>query len=93
MSKEKISVQNKSNRQGLDAAQALLTDLYQITMAYAYWKSGKAKHQSVFTMSFRHNPFGGGFVIASGLSRLCGSLENLLFQKDDIEIRHIGEKL
>ncbi|MBP7861652.1 nicotinate phosphoribosyltransferase [bacterium] len=85
MSKEKISVQNKSNRQGLDAAQALLTDLYQITMAYAYWKSGKAKHQSVFTMSFRHNPFGGGFAIASGLSRVCEYLENLRFQKDDID--------
>ncbi len=62
MSKEKISVQNKSNSQGLDAEQELLIDLYQITMAYAYWKSGKAKHQSVFTMSFRHNPFGGGFA-------------------------------
>ncbi len=85
MSKEKISVQNKSNRQGLDSAQALLTDLYQITMAYGYWKSGKALNQSVFTMSFRHNPFGGGFAIASGLSRVCEYLENLRFQKDDIE--------
>lgn len=85
MSNPKISVQNKTNRQGLDCAEALLTDLYQITMAYAYWKSGKARHQSVFTMSFRHNPFGGGFAIASGLSRVCEYLENLRFQKDDIE--------
>jgi len=85
MSNQKIIAQNKTNRQGLDAAQALLTDLYQITMAYGYWKSGKAKHQSVFTMSFRHNPFGGGFAIASGLSRVCEYLENLRFQKDDID--------
>lgn len=27
---------------------ALLTDLYQLTMAYGYWKAGKADQDSVF---------------------------------------------
>ncbi len=85
MSTEKISLQNRLIKQVLDPVPALLTDLYQLTMAYGYWKSGKAKNQSVFTMSFRHNPFGGGFAIISGLGRVCEYLNNLQFQKDDIE--------
>ncbi len=27
---------------------ALLTDLYQLTMAYGYWKSGRAEREAVF---------------------------------------------
>ena len=34
----------------------LLTDLYQLTMAYGYWKCGMADHEAVFSMSFRQNP-------------------------------------
>ena len=29
---------------------ALLTDLYQLTMAYAYWKSGTAQKKRCFTL-------------------------------------------
>ncbi|MCZ6900316.1 MAG: nicotinate phosphoribosyltransferase, partial [Bacteroidetes bacterium] len=38
----------------------LLTDLYQLTMAYGYWKSGISEKQGVFNLFFRDNPFGGG---------------------------------
>lgn len=31
---------------------ALLTDLYQLTMAYGYWKLGLADRQSVFHLFF-----------------------------------------
>ncbi|KAK9948937.1 hypothetical protein M0R45_004490 [Rubus argutus] len=37
----------------------LLTDLYQFTMAYAYWKAGKHNERAVFDLYFRKNPFGG----------------------------------
>lgn len=85
MTSKKVSVQTERNTQVLDPPPALLTDLYQLTMAYGYWKSGKASNKSVFTMSFRHNPFGGGFAIACGLGRACEYLSNLQFKKDDLE--------
>ncbi len=38
---------------------AMLTDLYQITMAYAYWKSERHEEHSVFDLFFRKHPFEG----------------------------------
>lgn len=46
---------------------ALLTDLYQLTMAYSYWKSGTANKEAVFNLFFRKAPFGNSFAIACGL--------------------------
>ena len=46
----------------------LLTDLYQLTMAYGYWKCGKADQEAAFYLSFRRNPCGGGFAVACGLA-------------------------
>lgn len=34
----------------------LLTDLYQLTMAYGYWKTGRHDQQSVFHLFFRKHP-------------------------------------
>lgn len=64
---------------------ALLTDLYEITMAYGYWKSGKAEQQAVFNLFFRTQPFGGGFTIAAGLPRVVEFLEELHFEESDLE--------
>jgi len=38
-----------------NVVQPLLTDLYQISMAYAYWKSKKHQEKSVFDLYFRKN--------------------------------------
>ncbi|XP_065313095.1 nicotinate phosphoribosyltransferase-like isoform X4 [Gordionus sp. m RMFG-2023] len=62
----------------------LLTDLYQITMAYAYWKSESKDKIAVFDLYFRKNPFGGEFTIFSGLSDCIKLLENFYFEADDI---------
>ena len=35
---------------------ALLTDLYQLTMAYGYWKLGRTDEEAVFNLFFRRHP-------------------------------------
>jgi nicotinate phosphoribosyltransferase len=63
---------------------ALLTDLYQLTMAYAYWKSGQAEKEAVFHLHFRSNPFGGGFTVACGLHRALEFLDRFRFDEADL---------
>ncbi len=64
---------------------ALLTDLYELTMAYGYWKSGTAEKQACFHLVFRRNPFGGGFAVACGLQPAIEYVEGLRFQEDDLD--------
>lgn len=63
---------------------ALLTDLYQLTMAYSYWKSGTSDKEAVFTMFFRENPFHGGYAIACGIQPALEFLEHFHFDGEDI---------
>ncbi|XP_062546675.1 nicotinate phosphoribosyltransferase isoform X4 [Armigeres subalbatus] len=65
--------------------QPLLTDLYQITMAYAYWKSGKIDDQAVFDLFFRTNPFNGEFTIFAGLEECLKFMESFHYSETDIE--------
>ena len=62
----------------------LLTDLYELTMAYAYWKSGSACKEAVFNLSFRKNPFQGGYAVFCGLAQTIEYLKNLKFREDDL---------
>ncbi len=63
---------------------ALLTDLYQLTMAYGYHKAGRADHEAVFHLYFRRNPFKGGYAIAAGLDYAIEYLESFGFEDSDI---------
>jgi nicotinate phosphoribosyltransferase len=63
---------------------SLLTDLYQLTMAYGYWKEGMAERESVFHLYFRKSPFQGGYAIAAGLEHAVEYLQQLRFQKEDL---------
>ncbi|MFN3315735.1 MAG: nicotinate phosphoribosyltransferase, partial [Raineya sp.] len=63
---------------------SLLTDLYQLTMAYGYWKSGKGEQEAVFNLFFRRNPFKGGYAIACGLEYILDYLENFHLDQSDI---------
>ena len=64
---------------------ALLTDLYQLTMACAYWKSNKANQEAAFHLAFRTPPFQSGFTVACGLAQVIDFLRDFRFQDDDLE--------
>lgn len=64
---------------------ALLTDLYELTMAYGYWKLGRAERQAVFHHAFRKPPFAGGYAIAAGLQPAIEYLESYQFDQSDLD--------
>ena len=63
---------------------ALLTDLYQVTMAYGFWKTGMQDHAGVFNLYFRKNPFGGGFTVSCGLEQVLDYLNRFRFEQEDL---------
>lgn len=65
--------------------QPLLTDLYQITMAYAHWKSGKIETRAVFDLFFRKSPFQGEFTIFAGLEECLKFIEKFNYSASDID--------
>lgn len=63
---------------------ALLTDFYEITMAYGFWKHNMHQQQAAFNLFFRDNPFNGGFTISCGLDTVIDFLENFRFTESDL---------
>ena len=68
---------------------ALHTDLYQLTMAYGYWKSEVAADEAIFHLFFRKNPFKGGFTVACGLEPVIDYVEGFRF--DDSDLAYLAE--
>jgi nicotinate phosphoribosyltransferase len=64
---------------------ALVIDLYELTMAAGYRSSDHADTDAAFHLFFRKNPFGGGFAVACGLSRVVDYLSGLRFSRDDVD--------
>jgi len=50
---EKVSLMTAAEQSSV--VQPLLTDLYQISMAYAYWKGNKHQDMATFDLYFRKN--------------------------------------
>ena len=63
--------------------EALLTDLYQLTMAQAYFELGM-KHDAVFELFVRRLPETRSFLLAAGLEQALDYIEDLRFAADDI---------
>ncbi len=62
----------------------LLTDLYQLTMAYGYWKLNMHEREAVFHLIFRKNPFKGNYALNCGLDQVVDFLMNWRFHEDDL---------
>nr|XP_033790302.1 nicotinate phosphoribosyltransferase isoform X1 [Geotrypetes seraphini] len=67
------------------AVPPLLTDLYQFTMAYGYWKGGRQREPAEFELFFREPPFRGGFTLFFGLHECLLFLRGFGFGGEDIE--------
>ena len=55
---------------------AMLTDMYQMTMCYAYWKAKRHETPACFDMFFRKPPFKGEFCVFGGLSQVLAFLHS-----------------
>jgi nicotinate phosphoribosyltransferase len=60
-------------------------DQYELSMALVYFKKNTAEEKAVFDYFFRKLPFNGGYAIFAGLENLIDALENLKFDKKDID--------
>src|SRR6201993_3814156 len=69
---------------------ALTTDLYEVTMACGYWKAAVSDYEAAFHVTFRKNPFGGGFTVACGLATAIDFLRTFRFT--DIEIDYLASQ-
>ena len=64
---------------------ALLTDLYEITMANGYFEEGRQKTEVVFDVFYRQIPDQGGFAIFAGLEQIVEYIEQLHFSAKDVD--------
>lgn len=64
---------------------SLMTDLYQLTMAYAFFKNGDLDKEAVFHLFFRKKPFNGGFTVAAGLEAAINFIERFKVDQSDVD--------
>ncbi len=62
----------------------LLTDLYQLTMAYGYWKTNVHEREAVFHLFFRKNPFQSGYSVACGLADAIEYIRQFQFDEEEM---------
>ena len=68
-----------------DYLNPLLTDMYQIKMAYPEWKASRHNLPCVFEMYFRKCPFKGNFAVFAGTDEVFRFLNNFKFTNKHIE--------
>jgi nicotinate phosphoribosyltransferase len=71
------------NKTPLGQRFALLTDLYQLTMAACYFGQGMHE-EATFSLFIRKYPPNRGYFVAAGLAEALGYLETLRFTADDL---------
>jgi nicotinate phosphoribosyltransferase len=69
---------------------ALFTDLYELTMAQAYFRAGMDE-TAYFEVFVRHLPEHWGFFVMAGLPEVAGYLREFRFAREDIQyLRSLG---
>ena len=69
----------------------LLTDLYELTMMQGYFKHEEQNVEVIFDAFFRTNPMESGYAISAGLDQVIELINNLHFEKEDIDyLRSLG---
>jgi nicotinate phosphoribosyltransferase len=63
---------------------ALLTDLYQLTMAAGYFVAGKTAERATFELFLRRLPWRRNFIVAAGLEQAVEYLLGLRFEESEI---------
>lgn len=61
----------------------LLTDLYQLTMAFSYWKANKHQEQATFDLFYRKHPES-PFAIVSGIKEAIEYINDFHFYEEDL---------
>ncbi len=63
----------------------MMTDLYQLTMMYGYFKTGMRDNLATFDMFYRSKDATTHYAIMAGLEQLIEYLENLRFDEDFLD--------
>lgn len=64
--------------------EAILTDLYQLTMAAGYFAAGKVQEKATFELFVRRLPANRNYLIAAGLEQAAAYLQSFRFSEDEI---------
>jgi len=64
---------------------ALLTDLYQLTMAAGYYEAGKTKERATFELFVRRLPYNRNYYLACGIEQAVDYLLNLRFTSEEVD--------
>ncbi len=64
---------------------SMIADFYEFVMCRGYMNTQKAGRYAYFDLFFRRVPDHGGFAIAAGLEQVCEYIDNLHFNKDDLD--------
>ncbi len=64
---------------------SMLMDMYELTMANGYFAQDTEDCYATFDIFYRKNPDNGGYAIFAGLEQIIEYIENLHFEKEDIE--------
>lgn len=67
-----------------DLSVALFTDLYELTMAQAYWQSGQTA-SATFSLFFRKYPPDRAYFVFAGLADVLDYLESFRFSSGDLD--------
>ncbi|MEG0594394.1 MAG: nicotinate phosphoribosyltransferase [Christensenella sp.] len=63
----------------------MMTDLYQLTMMYGYFKAGRHRDEAVYDLFFRRQGDETNYAVCAGLEQVIDLINNLRFEDEDVE--------